>query len=631
MKLQISKSKNKTFYYVAESIRKGKVVTTRTICSLGEHSKLLEQGIPDPRAYCQDKVDEINVGLKEGTVTLTETYDCRQITQEPDETIAKATYKNVGYRYLRCVMDKLQLKEFTESIKGKAQYDPYGICVNLVVDRILYPRSKRATWLNRDIYAEDFSHSLQDSYRFLELMDANSDKLREHLYKHTQDITKMDTGVLYYDCTNFYCEAEEEDEDVLDEDGDIIQYGLRKYGACKEHRPNPIVQMGLFTDRNGIPMTYCIAHGSNNEQNTIIPLEQHMVNTMGTSKFIYCSDAGLGSLKCRVFNSVPGRSYVVTQSLKKIEKDELKLIFKDANWQVLGKGGCDPMKDAPVKIDDFRKAWQKKLDGKEELTPEEKALTEHDMVYKKTPLVRKVDKTILQELGFRVESGIKITETLFVTFSMKYFLYQQKILGKQIDRAEKKIEKGDVESHNPNDINRLINKDAATKNGEACDKTVLSLNTEQIAEEKKFHGFYAIATNRDGSTIEEVLDITSQRWKIEQSFRIMKSEFDSRPYYVWTPESIRGHFAICYMALLVYRLLERQLLLQEPDKNTFSVGQVLTTLRNMNIDRMENGKLYKALYSPSAIVWELEKLYNLKLNAKYLKIENLEGKKGNGE
>lgn len=631
MRLMISRSRNKTFYYVIESERNGDKVTSHTVCKLGEHSELLRQGIEDPRAYCQDRVKEINDGLRENTVTITDTYDCRQIAEEPEGITAKPTYRNVGYRYLKCIMDQLKLKEFSQSIKGRAQYDPYRICVNLVIDRILDPRSKRAAWLNRDIYAEDFDHSLQDSYRFLELLDANSDRLKEHLYEHTKSITGMDTSVLYYDCTNFYCEAEEEDGDLLDEDGDIIQYGMRKYGASKEHRPNPIVQMGLFTDRNGIPLTYCIEHGSNNEQNTILPLEQHMVNTFGTSKFIYCSDAGLGSLKCRIFNALPGRSYVVTQSLKKIEKKELSMIFKDTNWQVIGKSGNDPMKDKPIKIEAFRKAWQKKIEGKEELTPEEKALAEHDMVYKKFPLIRKADKATLREIGLKVESGMKFTETLFITFSMKYFLYQQKILDRQIERAQKKIDREDAESHSPNDVNRLISKDATTKNGEVCEETVLSLNTEQIAQEKKFHGFYAIATNRDKSSIEEVLEITSQRWRIEQSFRIMKSEFDSRPYFVWTPESIRGHFAVCYIALLVYRLLERQLLLLDPSKNTFSATQVLTTLRNMNVDRMGNGKIYKALYTPSVIVRELEKIYSLKLNAGYFRAETIEGKKGRGK
>lgn len=608
MRLNIKKSKNKIFYYALDAHREGKKIVSNIAEKIGEHSELIKKGIEDPLQYAKDRVDELNSERKENKLSVNETYNF----SEPlvvDSISSKSTLKNIGWLYIHKIYEQLGIKTFLDSIDSKAKYDLNKITEYYVINRFLFPGSKREAFLNKDKFFNSPDYSLHDGYRALTPLDNYNDELQKCLFEGTKKIIDLNTEVLYYDCTNFYFECEEQDDNLYNEDGDIIQWGLRRYGASKEHRPNPIVQMGLFTDKNGIPMSYCIHHGSNNEQNTVMPLEARMLRDYKTSKFIYCSDGGLGSFDNRFFNTFQGRNYVVTQSLKKTAEKELELIFKDLNWKYIN------TKES-VSLEQFKSILDKKYMG-EILTTEEENIISQDMIYKAFPMRRKVPATFLKK--FRMSGSVEMDETIYITFSAKYYLYQKQLLDRQIATANEWINIKDPDNikKGPNDIRRLIKIISTTKEGVTAENKEIKLDNEQIKYERRFHGFYAVATSLDNKTVNEILEINSSRWKIEQSFRILKTDFDTRPIFASTPEHIKAHFAICYIALLIYRIMEAKLGKISNNERKYSSSEIINTIKNMNVVAISDGSIYQSTYTGSNVLESLEQIFNQSLNKKY--------------
>ncbi len=607
MRLHKSQSKNSCTYYAIETTRKSNgTKTTKIYERIGSKQELLDKGITDPEEYAKKRVEEINKSLESDVMDVNLKIDFSDsLISQSVET--ENTSMNIGWAYIKELYKKLGLHEFKWSDDSKAKYDASGIALSLSASRMLWPCSKKATLKQNSNLIGGVDYSLHDAYRFLSVINEKAEELQKHLYNSTKKIIKLQEKVLYYDCTNFYFETETEDENTYSDNGDILQWGFRRYGVSKEHRPNPIVQMGLFTDENGIPISYCLHHGSNNEQNTAIPLEERMAKEYSQSKFIYCSDGGLGSIKIRAYNSIFDRNYIVTQSLKKIEEDELALILKDANWKFLDD-------NSDISLEKFKAIADKRLNG-ENLTPEEEAILSKDIIYKRFPMKRKIELSLLNP---KMQGQADIDENIHVTFSARYYCYQRTIFSKQVDRAKNMIDKNISKKKGPNDITRFIEETAVTSSGEVADEKISEMNTKTIDKEMKFHGFYAVATSLDDST-KEILRINSQRWKIEQSFRIMKTEFESRPVYVSTKEHICAHFATCYIALVLYRILESQL---DSVGKHFTPSQILNTLRNMQV--IQKDGYYEAIYTGSEVLDALEKVYNLKLNKKYYRKKTLD-------
>lgn len=620
MRLNIKKTKNKTFYYALDAHREGGKVISYIAEKIGEHSELLNKGISDPLKYANQRIEALNQEKSENKLSVSENYDFTQSL--PVESISSnSTTLNIGWLYIHKLYEALGVKDLFNRINGKAKFDLNNIVEYLVVNRFLNPGSKREAFLKKDEFFASPSYSLQDSYRCLTLLNEHDDELQKTLFEGSKSILDFDTSVLYYDCTNFYFECETQDDNLYNDDGDIIQWGLRRYGASKEHRPNPIVQMGLFTDKNGIPLSYCIHHGSNNEQNTVVPLERRMIKDYSTSKFIYCSDGGLGSFENRFFNTIQGRDYVVTQSLKKTANKELDLIFKDLNWRYVNPIYDDNGNEIIPSIKKIKEILDKKYNG-ETLTLEEEKIISEDMIYKMYPMSRAVQASSVTNGKFK--GTFTMDETIYITFSAKYYLYQKALFNKQLEVAKDWINNKDPENikKGPNDIGRFIKIEAVTKNGEIADEKAVMLNQERIDEEVKFHGFYAVATSLENKSIKEIMDINASRWKIEQSFRILKTDFDARPIYVSTREHIKGHLAICYITLLIYRILERKLLLQNPEQ-IFSSNQIIQTLKNMNVVEISDGSILQATYTGSSVLEELEKLFQQGLDKKYYRKKKL--------
>lgn len=605
MRLSIKKSKNHIFYYVLESYRENGTVKSRTYEKIGKHDDLLKI-TDDPLQYAKNRVDEINQALKDNKLIANKEIDF-STKLEGDSLSSEKTSLNVGWLYLNKIANDLHLKDYFASIEGKFKYDFPSIAIYTLMARILKPASKLKDYKNRMNYYSPVDYSIQDIYKSLKLLGENSNGMQKHLFNACKDIIELNTDILYYDCTNFYIESEEEDDDVLDEDGSIIQWGLRKYGFSKEHRPNPIVQMGLFTDKNGIPISYEISPGNTNEQITAIPLERRMVNEYNHSRFIYCSDGGLGSFENRFFNTLQNREYVITQSLKKTKKEELGYMFKDLNWRYVDN-------DENVSLKSF-KAICDKVVNNEEITEVERNLLDRDLIYKEFPIEREVDPSNI--VGSKIKGKVKFEERIFITFSAKYYFYQKKIFSRQLLKASNWVEKGIEKRKNPNDVSRFIKTINTTNNGEIATEKELSINAQEVEKESQYHGFYAVATSLD-TNIKDILSINGSRWKIEYQFRIMKSEFDTRPVHVFTPESIKGHFAICYAALVVYSILEQKM---KNIDEAFTTSSIITTLRNLEVIEQEN--YFQSIYTNSKVLDALENLFNLKLNYKFIKPQTL--------
>lgn len=608
MRYKASKSDNSISYYALEEYRRPDGTrSSRVAHSFGTHKALLAAGKEDPEAYVREQIRILNEENRKDIASISFKLDMGEKLPE-DGTMSAETSKNIGYAYISALYDKLGLGAFAKGLATKARYDADAIFRHCIVCRMLNPGSKKADYESREAYYGEKDFQLHDIYRFLTLLCKNSDAMQAALFQGTKKAVDLDTEVLFYDCTNFYFETETQDENEYDDDGDILQWGFRRYGPSKEHRPNPIVEMGLFTDGNGIPISYCIESGSKSEQTTVIPLEKRMLSDYGTSKFIYCSDAGLGSYENRAFNAIGGRNYIVTQSLKKMEDKELKLIMKDMNWTFLDSG-------LPASLEAVMIAAEKKRRG-EDLTDAETELLSHDIICKTFPTKHRVS---VKNFGPNIKGMVTMEETIHVTFSVKYYIYQRNIFERQLEAAVEMAKKNKaIQRKGPNDVSRFLEIQASTREGESAEEISVVVNEDAVNGEKMFHGFYGVATSLDKTT-KEILGINARRWKIEQSFRIMKSEFDSRPAYVSTADHIKAHFAICYAALTLYRVMEAML---NKDGNSLTAGEIIGTMRNMKVTELAPGYC-KSVYTGSKALNALEDRFHLALDRKGYRVSRL--------
>lgn len=624
MRLITKNSKNNTYYYAIESFRKGKKTSTRIVKSFGSKSELLKNGIEDPHKYCLEKVNDLNHERKDNKTKCDTHYDfSKPLEVEGDYSKSKAI--NLGWKVVANIFDDLKLPELFHDNAGKEEYDVSEITKFIVATRMIAPCSKYKILASLENYYD--APVIKDKnaiYRTIEKVDKMSDDIQACVYKNMPNIAPIDTSALIVDCTNTFFETPLADDDVVDENGNVLEKGLRKYGVSKEHRPNPIVQIALFSDINGVPLTYSIDSGNTNEQKMVVPLESKLIRTFDKHSFIYCSDGGLGSFENRFFNTLQNRNYVVTQSLKKTSEDELKLVFNDLNWNTIGhyemvNGEQKYIDGQSIGLSKFKAICDKKYNG-EQLTPEEEELIKKDRIYKKSPMVRSVD--VNKFLKIKGTGIIEMPETLFITFSAKYYLYQKSLLDNQLNRAKIFLNKNiDEIKKGPNDVTRFITTTSVTKEGEVCEVKLNDINTAKVEEEKRFHGFYAIATSLD-TDILEILKINGNRWRIEEIFRIMKSNFDLRPVFSWKKESINAHVLFIFLATQIYRLMELKLKEKSPDAKV-NINTILETLKNINIVETHT-EIYKSIYTGSKILNGLVELTSLPLNKECYRKKDLD-------
>ena len=597
MKLYYDRKSKDPTYFVQQGVRNGKKTTTKNIARIGKYSELLKDH-EDPLQFAIDEVARYNKEAEKGNIVFNLTVKTNEKIINNGDIASSSLCRNIGYFYLKDIYASLNLKEFFDNVcKGrKITYDPNLINMALVMLRVLDPGSKLYSQSKLSSLYGDVCFPYQHIPRFMDILEDNYDDYLSYLFDSSNNVIKRNTDVCYFDCTNFYFEKEEEDEDYYDDvTGELIK-GLLKYGVSKEHRPNPIVQMGLFMDGDGIPLSMCINPGSDNESLSAVPSEKKLLKMFQGKDIIYCADAGLGYTNIRVFNDMGGRKFVVTQSIKKLSEVIKQAVFNDYEYKFSSTG-----KKASL---EFMKTFDKNDTNNLDFY--------NGYIYKSIEVDSFVDlgltETKLLKNGNtrKVKSKGTLKQRIIVTYNRKMAEYQKTIRNRQIERAKSLLEHIDPNTYKkgPNDVTRFI------KSSKKNSKTDYYLDEERIKEEEKYDGFYCVATNIFNEDERDIINIQKNRYKIEDCFRVLKTFFETRPIYHYKNERIKAHFLICYTALLIYRLLETKL-----DRNGthYTPTQIITTLKNMNVLDCE-GAFYKSCYTGSNALDSLEQVFGLGIN-----------------
>lgn len=613
MKLYYDKRSKDPIYYVQQGFRNGKKTTTKNVARIGKHSELLKI-TDDPLAYAKEEIARYNEEMKSNKVTMEVVIDFDEKIKSSNELVSSSNQLNIGYFILQKLYHDLAIGSFFKKVtaSSKITFDPNQVNRFMTYARILEPDSKLGTYDHLHKYYEQPGFGYVHMLRTMDILEQNYDEYLDHLFHHSCNIVPRDTSLCYFDCTNYYFEVETYDDDYVDEvTGEIIK-GLRKYGPSKEHRPNPLVEMGLFMDAKGIPLSMCINSGSDNEQTCAIPLEQKITKMLNGKKFIYCADAGLGSINIRKFNSMGGRAFIVTQSIKKLSETLKKAVFNDYDYRLLSS-------NAPTSTMQL-KAFDK--------TNTENLSLYNDKAYKIIVADRAVDLGLYEEVILKngktrkVKSKALLKQKIIITFSRKMMEYQRTVRNRQIERAKKLLKDLDPDSYKkgPHDVTRFIKRTSSSKSGDEVTDTY-TLNKTVIEEEEKYDGYYAIATNLDDDA-KTIVEISSKRHKIEDCFRVMKTNFSARPVYHQNRERIIAHFMICYTALLIYRLLEAKL---DAYGTHFTIENIIETLKNMEVANVQD-MYYLSTFNGSQVCTALNAISNLGLDKKYYQPKELNKK-----
>lgn len=562
MYITITGSKNNKDVYITQSYRKenGKT-SSRIYKKLGKYNDLLTKFDGNKEkmmAWAKNEAKKETKLFKDKAGQISLNFSQSALISKNEERCF-----NVSYLFLQQLCTDLRLDSICKKIRNrhKFKFDFHAILTDLIYARILSPSSKRSSYSFCNSLLEPPKYDLQNVYRSLSVMANESYFIQEEIYRNSNFVHSRNSNVLYYDCTNYYFEIECED-------------GIKQYGKSKEHRPNPIVTMGLFMDADGIPLAFDVFPGNQNEQTTLNPLESTIIKDFNCSEFIFCSDAGLGSKSNRFLNSFGNRKYVITQSIKKMKKEDKKIALSPTQFRKIGSN--------------------KFID-----------LTNID----------ETDQTIFNTIFYKeipVVTG-NMDETIIVTYSPKYKAYQRKIRARQIERAKKMISKpgNKKRTRNQNDPARFILKTNVTDDGEIAEKAFYDLDLERIKEEEKYDGFYAVITNLEDD-VAKILHINKQRWEIEENFKIMKTEFEARPVYLRRDDRIKAHFLTCYLSLLIYRLLEKKL------NEKYTCENIIDTLRNMKMTLLSQTSGYVPSYKRTELTDNLHKIFNFRTDYEFI-------------
>ena len=550
MRLKVNKSKNSINYYIITDTKtsEGKR-STKIFKKLGNEQEILKisNGI-SPIEWAKEQVNIINKQIEEKNLTITAEFSQSNIIKKN-----KQITFNCGYLFLQNIYYSLGLDKICKNIseKYRIKYDLNSILSNLIYTRIIEPSSKLSSFEASKKFIEQPNYELHDIYRSLEVISRETEFIEAEVYKNSLDVVNRNTKILYYDCTNYFFEIEQAE-------------GLKQYGLSKENRPNPITQMGLFMDGDGFPLAFNVNSGNTNEQTTLKPLEKQIIKDFELSKFVVCTDAGLASNENRKFNNIQNRSYIVTQSLKKIKGHLKEWALSPEDWHTINS-------NKKINLNDVDKSG------------------ENEEIYYKERWIN--------------ENGLE--QRLIVSYSPKYAEYQRSVRNRQVERAQNLINNPTKISKNrQDDPKRFIKSASVTNDGEIASKKVFSLNTTAIEKEEEFDGFYAVCTTLEDD-ISEIIKINKRRWEIEESFRILKTDFKARPVYLKRDDRIKAHFTTCFLSLLIYRILEHTL------NEEYTSEKIITTLREMNVRNLE-GIGYIPTYTRTEITDILHEKFNFR-------------------
>ncbi|MBC3889654.1 IS1634 family transposase [Acetobacterium paludosum] len=573
MRLKVTKSKNAASLYVIKSVYNSKTQSnsSKIVEKLGTEIELREKlNGADPYQWAKEYIKTLNEKEKEQTREILVPF-------KPSKLIDKGETRsfNGGYLFLQKIYHELKLDKICKDISQKYKFDfnLNAILSRLIYGRVIFPSSKLATYTLSKKFIEQPNFDLHQIYRALEVLAKETDFIQSSLYENSLKISKRNTGVLFYDCTNYFFEIEQGD-------------GKKQYGPSKEHRPNPIIQMGLFMDGDGIPLAFSINRGNMNEQLTLKPLEKKIISDFELSKFIVCTDAGLASEANRKFNDKDGRAFITTQSIKKLKAHLKKWALDAQGWKLSGSNKTYDIS----KLDELM----------DKATPEEKARIISKVFYK---------ERWIKENDFE--------QRLIVTYSIKYRDYQRKIRNSQIERAQKIIENTPtkIKKCNANDYKRFIHKTSYTPDGEIAEKERYRIDQAIIQKEETFDGFYGVCTNLEDA-VSEIIKVNHRRWEIEECFRIMKSEFKARPVYLSNDDRIEAHFTTCFISLIIYRLLEKRL------NEEFTCCEIISGLRDMDFFEIK-GEGYVPTYTRTNFTDALHEALGFRTDYQIVSTQNM--------
>lgn len=567
MRLSIVTSPNaKQFYVIKSYINKHGKRTSKIVEKLGNESEVIKKAKGmDPVVWSKKYIEQLNVNEKEDNINII----IKKSTSKLISTNQQVCF-NGGYLFLQKLYYQFGIDNICDAITQKYnfEYDLNSILSRLLYGRVIFPASKKATYELSKKFIEQPNFETYDIYRALEVIAKESDFIQSELYQNTTKFSNRNTSILYYDCTNYFFEIEEES-------------GIKQYGPSKEHRPNPITQMGLFMDGDGVPLAFSINSGNTNEQTTLTPLEEKLMKDFSISKFVVCTDAGLASLANRKFNDKKDKAFITTQSIKKLKKYLMEWALSPKDWQLSNSN--------------------KKYD-----IATIESSTENYELYK--------NKIFFKERWIN-ENGLE--QKLIVTYSIKYRNYQRNIRNSQIERAKKVISSNGakLDKCNQNDYKRFIAKTNVTSDGEIASKKILSINNKLIQKEEKFDGFYGVCTNLDDDA-ESIIKVNQRRWEIEESFRIMKSDFKARPVFLRRDDRIQAHFTTCFLALVLHRFLEKQL------SEKFTSLDIIQTLRSMNFALCE-GEGYIPIYTRTDLTDSLHETFGFRTDYEIVSLKKM--------
>jgi transposase len=563
MRLSISKSKNATSLYVKKDVVVNGKRTTKIVEKLGTVAELEKKlGGEDPVEWAKKYIAQMNLLEKEGKETdvIAKYSPSRLLKKDVQFSF------NGGYLFLQKIYHDLGIHNICSEIKKKHKFNFNldSILSRLIYGRILFPGSKLSTYELSSELIEPPDFQLQHIYRALEIISKESDFIQSSLYQNSLKVSKRNTGILYYDCTNYFFEIEQSE-------------GLKQYGFGKDHKPNPIVQMGMFMDGNGIPLAFSISKGNTNEQLTLKPLEKKILSDFNVSRFVVCTDAGLASNANRKFNDKNDRAFITTQSIKKLKNYLKDWALDPKGWHLSGDDGLYDIMELDEKND--------------------------------------IEKIFYKERWIK-EDGLE--QRLVVTYSIKYRNYHRKIRSSQIERAMKLINtnpKAKLKKANQNDYKRFIEKKHYTSDGKQAKKEIYSIDTDLISKEETYDGFYGVCTNLEDD-VDIIVKVNRKRWEIEESFRIMKSEFKARPVHLSRDDRIEAHFMTCFMALLIYRILEKKL------EEKFTCSTIINSLRKMNF-KLEEGEGYIPIYTRTDFTDALHEVFGFRTDYEIVTLKQM--------
>lgn len=534
-KLTVTKSLNARCFYIQTSYRKkdGRI-STKTVRKLGSEARIKElYGVEDAMEWAKAELAKMRQEDAQGKAGVL-------VELSPDKLIdSSERIFNGGDLFIEQVCSRLGLRQICAGIKSRHnfRFDLWEYLMRMVNSRILHPGSKLSDFIKGSRFIEDRHLKLENFYRSLDVIAAEVNELQGAVYRHTLESIGRHTGVIYYDCTNVFFETESDDD-------------FRKYGHSKENRPNPLVQIGMFMDMDGLPLAMCVNPGNTSEQKTLEPLEEVLAEKFGLSKFVVCTDGGLGSKSNRRYNVTEDRNFITAQSLKKLSGHYQQWAMSPQGWSL-----------RPRLKDDVDTRCRQTYDLGE-IDMDEYA---DDVFYK---------ECLTDETAYN--------EHLIVTYSRKYDIYQKQLRSQQIQRAITKINRGEIKRpKSPNDCRRFMKDAYFDSKGNPLEViTAAVLDEDQIALESRFDGFNAIATSLDDDPC-TIIKVNSWRWEIEECFRVEKSDLDMRPVYVRNPQRITAHFFICFLALLILKIMQKQ------HQGIFPIGQIRKALSDMNLVKLE--------------------------------------------